>query len=75
MQCLCKLKQSALYFPYEQLEFKEELGSGAFGVVRKAIAHNIEPEGLSTTVAVKSLKGGSFLYTMMKAFSKQTNPQ
>ena len=33
------------------------LGSGAFGVVRKAIAHNIEPDKASTTVAVKSLKG------------------
>ena len=56
-QCLYKLRQSPLYFPYEKLEFKEKLGSGAFGVVKKALAYNIEPDKSSTIVAVKSLKG------------------
>lgn len=35
----------------------EELGSGAFGVVKKAEAHNVRPDGSSITVAVKMLKG------------------
>lgn len=56
-QCLRKLKQSPFYFPYEKLEFREELGSGAFGVVKKALAHSIELDKSSTIVAVKTLKG------------------
>lgn len=35
----------------------EEVGSGAFGVVKKAVAHNVRSDGSSVTVAVKMLKG------------------
>lgn len=54
MQCICELEEKQWLFSYEQLEFGEELGSGAFGLVKKAIAHNVRS---SVTVAVKMLKG------------------
>ena len=44
-------------FPYDKLEFQEELGSGAFGVVKKALAHSLTPGEAATVVAVKMLKG------------------
>lgn len=37
------------------MELGEDLGSGAFGLVKKATAHN--GDGSSITVAVKMLKG------------------
>lgn len=55
VQCICELEEKKWLFPYEQLEIGEELGSGAFGIVRKAVAHDVR--GSSITVAVKMLKG------------------
>ena len=52
------LQKTPWYFPYERLEMREDLGSGAFGMVKKAIAYNIQPDEPSTIVAVKMLKGG-----------------
>lgn len=43
-------------FPKEQLTFEDELGSGAYGVVYKAIAKNIRPNEDESTVAVKMIK-------------------
>ena len=56
-QCISGLQQSPWLFPYEKLEFQEELGSGAFGMVKKALAHSLQPGASATTVAVKMLKG------------------
>ena len=56
-QCISGLQQSPWLFPYEKLEFQEELGSGAFGVVKKALAHSLQPGEPATVVAVKMLKG------------------
>ena len=58
VQCFCVLEQSQWLFPYKDLKFEGELGSGAFGVVRKAQALSMQPGKPSTTVAVKTLKGG-----------------
>ena len=60
LQCMHQLKEKQWLFPYEQLELGEELGSGAFGVVKKAQAHNVRPDGSSITVAVKMLKGANY---------------
>ena len=54
---LVELKKTAWYFPYERLEMHEDLGCGAFGMVKKAVAHKIHPYEPSTIVAVKMLKG------------------
>lgn len=43
-------------FPKEQLTLGNELGSGAFGVVLKAIAKKILPNEDESTVAVKMVK-------------------
>lgn len=43
-------------FPREQLTLGNELGSGAFGVVLKAIAKKILPNEDESTVAVKMVK-------------------
>ncbi|XP_065214730.1 vascular endothelial growth factor receptor 1-like [Planococcus citri] len=43
-------------FPKDKLEFGKVLGSGAFGVVRKAEADGIIKKGEKTTVAVKMAK-------------------
>lgn len=56
VQCLQDIQRSEWLFPYEKLEFGEELGSGAFGVVRKAVILDV-CDGSSKTVAVKTLKG------------------
>lgn len=39
----------------------KELGSGAFGMVVQATAYGITKPGVSMQVAVKMLKGGTFL--------------
>ena len=57
VQCFCELEKSQWLFPYQDLKFEGELGSGAFGVVRKAQALSMQPGNPSTTVAVKTLKG------------------
>lgn len=57
VQCFCELEKSQWLFPYKDLKFEGELGSGAFGVVRKAQALSMQPGNPSTTVAVKTLKG------------------
>lgn len=43
-------------FPREKLQFKEQLGSGAFGVVHKAIARGIQGFEEETVVAVKTMR-------------------
>ncbi|XP_034972199.2 receptor-type tyrosine-protein kinase FLT3 isoform X1 [Zootoca vivipara] len=43
-------------FPRENLEFGQELGSGAFGKVVNATAYGISETGVSVQVAVKMLK-------------------
>ncbi|XP_065213200.1 vascular endothelial growth factor receptor 1-like isoform X2 [Planococcus citri] len=43
-------------FPREKLKLGEVLGSGAFGVVKKAVADGIEIKGVKTTVAAKMAK-------------------
>lgn len=43
-------------FPREKLRLEDELGSGAFGVVLKAIAKNLLPNEDESTVAVKMVK-------------------
>ncbi|XP_065214729.1 vascular endothelial growth factor receptor 1-like [Planococcus citri] len=43
-------------FPKEKLEFGRVLGSGAFGVVKKAEADGIVTKGVKTVVAVKMAK-------------------
>ena len=57
VQCFCELEKSQWLFPYKDLKFEGELGSGAFGVVRKAQALSMQLGNPSTTVAVKTLKG------------------
>lgn len=44
-------------FPREHLSLGKSLGEGAFGHVVQAQAHEILKPGVSTTVAVKMLKG------------------
>lgn len=46
---------SRIEFPKEKLILKEQLGSGAFGVVFKALAIGIEFPDMPTTVAVKTV--------------------
>nr|XP_046211613.1 receptor-type tyrosine-protein kinase FLT3-like isoform X2 [Oncorhynchus gorbuscha] len=48
-------------FPRENLELGKELGSGAFGMVLQATAHGICNPGISLQVAVKMLKGPTYL--------------
>ncbi|XP_018563792.1 vascular endothelial growth factor receptor 1 isoform X2 [Anoplophora glabripennis] len=43
-------------FPREHLKLDKQLGSGAFGVVMKAVAKNIVEREYETTVAVKMVK-------------------
>jgi len=51
------LEQSQWLFPFSDLQFKGGLGSGAFGIVRKAEVLSTQPGKPPLTVAVKSLKG------------------
>lgn len=53
-QCISEHAEKDLFFPYEQLELGDDLGSGAFGIVKKAIVHT---DGSPVVVAVKMLKG------------------
>ena len=62
LQCIRDLQQSEWLFLYDDLEFEKEVGSGAFGVVWKATARNIQDGAPSTIVAVKTLKG-QYYYT------------
>ena len=57
IQCIASLQQSPWLFPFDNLELQEELGSGAFGVVRKAQAQSFQAGEPATIVAVKMLKG------------------
>ena len=63
LQCIAGLQDSQWLFPFKNLEFGEELGSGAFGVVRKARAYSLQPGEPATTVAVKMLKGERFSWS------------
>ena len=57
LQYIRELEENQTLFPYENLELGQVLGTGAFGIVRKAIAYNFQPDGSSVTVAIKMLKG------------------
>lgn len=46
-------------FPANKLSLGDHLGSGAFGIVRKAIAKGIFPFEKESTVAVKMIKSAS----------------
>lgn len=46
-------------FPANKLSIEDHLGSGAFGIVRKAIARGIFPFEKESTVAVKMIKSAS----------------
>ena len=61
IQCIKELQQSQWLFPYEKLEFEKEVGSGAFGVVWRAVAKSVKDGGTSVTVAVKTLKGQNIM--------------
>lgn len=53
----CLLPYNERYeFPRNKLELGEQLGSGAFGIVLKAIANGILPNEDKTTVAIKMIK-------------------
>lgn len=57
-QCFQSLKTKGLVIPFHCLTLKDNLGSGAFGIVKKA--ELFEPgSGTYSTVAVKMLKGRS----------------
>lgn len=56
-QCFRELEQSQWLFPFKDLQFKGGLGSGAFGIVRKAEVLSTQPGKPPLTVAVKSVKG------------------
>lgn len=46
-------------FPSKRLRLTDELGTGAFGIVRKGIARGIFPFEKESTVAVKMIKSAS----------------
>ncbi len=53
---LQELQMEGLVYPFSLLSLSDELGTGAFGIVRRA--HLLDPTTLTTTtVAVKMLKG------------------
>ena len=56
-----ELTLSRWYIPYNKLQVHEVLGSGAFGTVKRATGYGIMPGQQQTTVAVKMLKGITFL--------------
>lgn len=60
LQVQSEYKDSGLLYLSDQLQFEEgdQLGEGAFGVVRKALLQVSDTE--TVTVAVKALKGESF---------------
>lgn len=45
------------YVPYDKLAFRELLGSGAFGKVKKAEMYGVNNSSCISSVAVKMLKG------------------
>ena len=55
-QCLQELHSSDWYVPYHKLSFEGELGSGAFGTVKKARIAGIKGGASDKVVAVKMLK-------------------
>ncbi|KAF5286422.1 hypothetical protein FQR65_LT12603 [Abscondita terminalis] len=57
-------------FPREKLKLGKQLGSGAFGVVIKAVATGIVDDEESTTVAVKMVKRNAE-YTYIKALASE----
>ncbi|XP_065212141.1 vascular endothelial growth factor receptor 3-like isoform X2 [Planococcus citri] len=63
-------EQKPFEFPPEKLECSNTLlGSGNFGVIRKALANGITEEGISTVVAVRIYKCDSPLF--MKAINEE----
>ncbi|XP_019863318.1 PREDICTED: fibroblast growth factor receptor 3-like isoform X1 [Amphimedon queenslandica] len=55
-ECLQELHSSDWYVPYHKLSFEGELGSGAFGTVKKARVAGIKGDTNEKVVAVKMLK-------------------
>ena len=51
-----RLTLSKWYIPYDKLQVHEKLGSGAFGMVKKATGYGVVPGQCETIVAVKMLK-------------------
>ena len=58
-QCAMELYPSKWFIPHDKLMLEDDLGSGAFGMVKKAKVYRLSEEEEFTTVAVKMLKGFS----------------
>lgn len=54
-----ELYPSKWFIPHDKLMLEEDLGSGAFGIVKKAKVYRLSEDEEFTTVAVKMLKGFS----------------
>ena len=52
-----ELYPSKWFIPHDKLMIEDDLGSGAFGMVKKAKVYRLSEEEEFTTVAVKMLKG------------------
>ena len=50
---------------------EDDLGSGAFGMVKKAKVYRLSEEEEFTTVAVKMLKGFSHVQALSKSFNSK----
>ena len=60
-QCVQGLKTKGLFIPFHYLTLNDNLGSGAFGIVKKAELFETGSHGTFSTVAVKMLKGESII--------------
>ena len=69
MQCAMELYPSKWFIPHDKLMIEDDLGSGAFGMVKKAKVYRLSEEEEFTTVAVKMLKG----FFHAPAYSKSLN--